>query len=185
MGILDHFFPPEDPARDWKAVPGLRLECVLDDPSFCGVRLGQEAESLSRFGPPENPRLTREGMYDYPSSGFEIDTTDGRIDCFLFRWDAQDPVKHFHGSFLWKGAPLRLDASTGEDEVRRAFGEPYWIDDDLGERLLFYEFGRGALEWQVELARGRLTALTIVTPPLLAQEDQRTAYGVTRPWPPL
>jgi len=185
MGILDHFFPPADPAREWTALPGLRLECTLDDSSFCGLRLGEQIESLSRLGPPENPRPTREGMYDYPSRGFEVDATDGRIDCFLFRWDAMDPARHFAGSFLWKGAALKLDASTGEREIRSAFGEPYWMDDEMGERLFFYEFERGALEWQLELTRGRLTAMTLVTPPLLADPDQRSAYGVTRPWPPL
>jgi hypothetical protein len=185
MGIRDHYFPPPDPAGAWKALPGLRPECILDDASFGGLRLGEKAELVSRFGPPENPRPSREGRYDYPSKGFEIDATEGRIDCFLFRWDAMDPARHFHGSFLWKGSPLRLDASTSEGEVRSAFGEPYWTDDDLGEKLFFYEFGEGVLEWQVELVRGRLTALSLVTPPLLADPDQRAAYGVSRLWPPI
>jgi hypothetical protein len=185
MGIQDHFFPPPDPAREWKALAGLRPECILDEPSFGGLRMGDPADSISRLGPPENPRPTRDGMYDYPSRGFEIDTTDGRIDCFLFRWDAQDPAKHFKGDFLWKGAPLKLDGSTREVDLRSFFGEPYWIDDDLGERLFFYEFGGGTLEWQVELTRGHLTVLTLVTPPLLSDPGQRTAYGITRPWPPL
>lgn len=184
MGILDFFAPP-DPARGWVRRADLRLACVLDDPSFCGVRLGDPADALSRFGAPENNRPGRDGLYDYPSSGFEIDTTDGRVDCFLFRWDAMDAAKHFRGTFHWNGSPVHLGASTGEGEVKSAFGAPYWIDDDMGERLFFYEFRRGTLEWQVEFVRGRLSVLSIVTPPLLADRDQREAYKVTRPWPPV
>ncbi len=37
----------------------------------------------------------------------------------------------------------------------------------------------------MELTRqGRLKAVNIVTPPLLADEKQRQAYQVTKPWPP-
>jgi len=184
MGLLDHFLPPPDPARGWSPNPGLLLECRLDEPSFCGVRLGDAVAALSRFGPPENNRPTRDGLYDHPSRGFEIDADEGRVDCFLFRWDAMDPAKHFKGSFSRDGRPVRLDSSTGEGDLRTALGEPYWIDDDGSEKLYFYELRQGTLEWQVEFVRGRLAVLTILTPGLLADPEVRADYHVTRPWPP-
>jgi hypothetical protein len=183
MGILDHFFPPPDPAASWTRRTS-RLDCVLDDPAFADVRLGDPVESISRFGAPENSRPTRDGLYDYPSLGFEIDATSGKIDCFCFKWDAMDSAKHFQGTFSWNGRPVKLGPSVREADVRGMFGEPYWIDDDLGEKIFFYEYRHGGLEWQVEFVRGRLSVLLILAPGLLSDLQVRTDYKVTRPWPP-
>src|ERR1043165_9908591 len=100
MGLRDRFFGPPDPASLWTSRPGTRFVCTLDELSFSGLRLGDPVEAISRFGAPENAHPTREGMYDYPSQGFEIDATDGRVDGFLFRWDAMDPARHFRGRYL-------------------------------------------------------------------------------------
>ncbi len=184
MGFLDFLLPP-DPARRWapQSVPDPVVD--LDVPSFAGLRLGDPSEAIARFGPPENPRPSRDGQYDYLSRGFEIDATAGKIDCFAFCWDDGNPDRHFRGRFFWNGSPLRLDAGTTEAQVRKALGEPYWIDNDVDERLWFYEFLPSGVEWQVEFVRDRLTVLTLVTPAMLAKPEHREAYRVTRPWPPL
>lgn len=78
---------------------------------------------------------------------------------------------------------MPLSAQTREREIVGYFGDPYWRDEDEEEILLFYEFGE--LEWQVELTlQGTLKAVNAVAPPLLADEAQRRAYRVTKPWPP-
>lgn len=184
MGLLSFLFPP-DPSKSWRADPGLALDVDLDVPSFAGLRLGDPAAGIARFGPPENSHATRDGLYDHRSRGFQVDADAGLVDGFLFRWDDRDPVRHFRGRFRRNGAPLPLDASTGEGPVRSALGEPYWIDTDADERVWFYERNGGAQEWQVEFVRGRLTVLSLLARPILADLEQREAYRVTRPWPPL
>jgi hypothetical protein len=64
------------------------------------------------------------------------------------------------------------------------FGEPYWRDADADEVLLFYELPE--VEWQLEfpLPAATLSAMVIVTPPLLADRQQRHHYGLDKPWPP-
>lgn len=182
MGILDLFFGPPDPALEWTRSPELRFECELSEPSLAGVRLGDPVARLAKFGAPQNRRPTSEGAYDYRSQGFEIDATGGAVDCFLFLWDASDPARRFAGEFTMHGKPVALGAETPEADFLARFGEPYWVDDDGFERLLFYE--RGPVEWQAEFRRGKLVVLTLLTPPLLADEAERKAYGVTKPWPP-
>jgi len=71
----------------------------------------------------------------------------------------------------------------GEEDVLDVFGQPYWIDRDDMETILFYEFND--VEWQLELSQtGSLQAVIVTASPLLAKEDQRKAYGVSKPWPP-
>ena len=62
-------------------------------------------------------------------------------------------------------------------------GPPYWRDEDADELILFYEFPN--LEWQIEFSLdGSFNRVNVTCNPLLADETQRKAYRVDKPWPP-
>ena len=78
--------------------------------------------------------------------------------------------------------PLRLSNRSSESDVQALFGQPYWRDQDEDEIILFYEFP--GVEWQIEFDLvGALKHLRVGRP-LLADAEQRAAYGVTKHWPP-
>jgi hypothetical protein len=125
-------------------------------------------------------------MYCYPSRGFEIDASQGKVDAFVIDWDvpAEGPYRPFGGSFVFRGRGLSLGPHTREEDFVRTFGAPYFRAPEAQEAVLFYEFDT-EIEWQVEFARdGHLKGMLIVTPPLLSDPERRESYGVACPWPP-
>ena len=186
MGLLDSLFGRRDPTADWKAEAWVALVFDFSQNALCGVTIGEPVERLSQLGPVEDARAARrEGRYCYYSKGIEIGVGDGIVTSCLLVWGSPvDPrYRPFAGACTCRCLTLPLNAGTGEAEIVQIFGAPYWRDEDQHEILLFYEWG--AVEWEVELTRqGRLKAVNIVTPPLLADERQRRAYRVTKSWPP-
>ncbi len=186
MGLLDRLFARPDSTADWKPEPGLRLEVDLGRHALCGVRVGDPVEWLSRLGPAEDALAARrDGRYSYYTRGLEVGARGGRVTSYLLVWGGYADPKYqpFAGACTSRGKSLPLSADTREPEIARYFGEPYWRDEDEDEILLFYEFGE--VEWQVELTlQGSLKAVSIVTPPLLADAAQRRAYRVSVAWPP-
>lgn len=68
-------------------------------------------------------------------------------------------------------------------KVTRELPEPYWVDRDDEEAILFYEFP--SHEIQIEQTLDGISQNIIVTNrPLMARDEQRIAYGVDKPWPP-
>jgi len=64
-----------------------------------------------------------------------------------------------------------------------SLGAPYWIDRDDEEQILFFEFGSHEIQIEQTLD-GRNKRMILTTLPLMANEEQRQAYGVDKPWPP-
>jgi hypothetical protein len=168
VGLGESAVDPDQPARRWTPEPGLRLELDLSGPSLAGVSLGDPAERLAKFGPPENGHPTRDEAYEYRARGFEIGVRDGRVDFILLLWDAADERRHFSGNVRVGGHAARLGARSTEGEVRALLGETDRTRDELGKRTLFYR--RGQVEWQADFARGRLTALAVRHPPFLSDD---------------
>ena len=186
MGLLDKLFGSSDPSTQWKADPDIPIELDLGRPALCGIQLGDHSDRIARLGPPDNPRPSKDETYRYDRHGFVIDANDRSVCCFTIAFDKNAPdveTEEFRGTVLHKGQPIDLRASTCEDEFCQQFGAPYWRDVDDQEHLLFYEFGK--VEWQIEFGnKGGLRVLTIVTPPLLSDPEQRENYNIDRPWPP-
>ncbi len=94
-------------------------------------------------------------------------------------------LAEFRGSFTVDGSPLSLDTTTTELDVRQEFGDPYWVDRQDGEVILFYEYQGGDIEVQYEFPDGvKLGYITITRAAILADAQQRKHYGVDKPWPP-
>lgn len=115
----------------------------------------------------------------------EIGTESETVDYILIIWE--DPgapeLPPFEGRIRFKGHLHHFTRRTTKEEILKLLGKPYWIDEDADEFIFFYEFGE--IEWQVEFdEKSQLKVLLIATPPLLADEGQRKAYGVTESWPP-
>lgn len=185
MGFLEHLFRKPDPTAGWKAEPGMRIELDFGCHALCGVKIGDPFPWLEKLGPAEDPRAARRGRFCYHSKGVEVEMKNGVVTSYLLVWASpvDSHYRPFAGVCLYRGRDLRLSARTNEREIFEHFGSPYWRDQDQDEILLFYEFED--IEWQIELALdGSLKAGLCVTPPLLADPEQRAAYRVTKPWPP-
>lgn len=178
------FFGPPDPTRTWLRSPDLQLECDLASATLNGVKPGSPLEAVSFLGPVEDRSGLKNGWCNYPSLGLCIvfldDSTIQQFEIIRqvkSRRERLFPVTVRHGDLI-----LDLD-SLNEPAFVERFGTPYWRDLDDQEILLFYEFPQ--LEWQVEFElNGSFKGTSVTADPLLAQADQRNAYGVTKSWPP-
>jgi hypothetical protein len=179
-------FGPRNPTRCWSV--GFEGEIVfdLDQASLNGVRIDDPLDRLSFLGPDEDRKAYKDGELLYPSKGLDISFSDESQKIVSYRIVGNDPLKQhylsFRGRFLFDGRHVEL-AKINVHEFKRMFGECYWEDNDEGETILFYEFL--GLEWQVEFEpHSYFRCITVTNDPIMANEDQRMAYLVTKPWPP-
>jgi hypothetical protein len=184
--MFEFLFGPKDPTKDWQRPSSLRLSFDLACGELNGVGLGQPLDLLSFLGPVEDRRGLSTGEYRYGSLGLSVGChNEARIiDCFdIVQKDPYSPqYRPFSGSCHHQGVILDLGRLT-DDAFTKAFGSPFWRDTDQDEIILFYEFPNR--EWQVEFALdGTFNRIVVTGKPLLADEQQRNAYGVNKPWPP-
>ena len=181
-------FGRPNPTRTWPPHTGQLLTCDLDAGSLNGGALGQRLDCVSFLGPDEDRQSSRTGEFychyyslglcvechgpEYVLTGYEI----------VFRDPEEQKYQPFQGRIIRNGDTLELAATT-LDTCADVLGEYFWLDHDDDESIIFYEFtGR---EWQLVFDKASLLKRLIVTSqPLLADEEQREAYNVTRSWPP-
>jgi hypothetical protein len=179
---LRQFFSLTDPTGDWQRDPMLRLEVDLARPSLNGVELGRPLFDLSGLGKVED----RHGAeFGYPSLGLVIESVDDET--FTdFHLVHADPFRPTHAPFAGElrcGQRRLALADMTEARWTELLGECYWRDADDEEVLLFFEFPYHELQVELTLD-GAMKCLVVAGKPLMADEEQRRAYGVTRPWPP-
>ncbi len=183
MGLLPKRFTATNPSAEWRENPLVPLEVDLDRHRLGPVALGDPIEKLSFLGPGRRSGADKSWV-EYPMKGLTFGAKDAALDWFTVFLQPSPAARFgaFRGRLKFRGSPLAPAAFASEPEAVRLFGEPYWRDADEDEALLFYEFG--PVEWQLEVApSGAVTALT-VSPPLLADPEQRAFYKVSKPWPP-
>ena len=181
MGLFGLLLRWWNPTAAWQPTPSTAHVVNLGKHQFCGVGLGDRFERLSFLG-----REERSGShFAFPQHGIEVShDSDGNVAelAFYFGHPAEPTPGAFHGQFLLDGQAMPLNYATSEAEIVELFGPPYWRGEDADEAILFYEFRE--CEWQVEFAlSGGLKCFSISTS-ILADEQQRSLYGVTKPWPP-
>lgn len=170
MGLFDFFRKNPVPSIDLS-----RLS--LDLGTFiCGhTPLGQTPDLQDVFATP----LQTSDICRAPDDGVEINTKDGILDGVCLE------LASFRGSLARHGESLPLDTSTRVGEITAIFGEPYWIDSDDNESILFYEYAGGTIELQFEFPnKETLGIITLIRHGVLSDEEQRRHYGVTKSWPP-
>jgi hypothetical protein len=186
MGLFDFL---RDPASLWVAEPGLKIEIDLEEASFCGVRLGSRASSLSKLGPPTNSHPTKKGIYSWEPLAFDAYASEEILDYFCvmispFEWD---PLPGFPGRILRAGKPLELGPASRVEDLVRVLGEPWHIYDDEEDpdipRTLYYE--TRTLEWEIEIHKaGTLHSIALITPPSMESPRTRELANCAKPWPP-
>ena len=154
-------------------------------PCTVTVDLGMFWIGSTPLGVPPSPSdpfyraLVKGTTFQPKEQGIELGTEDGVLDYGFFSLDS------YRGSFVRRGQPLALNGTTSEADIRRIFGEPYWIDRSDGEIIIFYEYGEGTIELQFEFpdAQG-LGFITLARNGVLSDPGSRKSYGVDKPWPP-
>ena len=194
LGFLRRWLGGGNPTLEWTASAAAPLVVDLDASALCGVRLGDSIERLRFLGQGRWRGLSASlrgkkgvtmGTLDYPERGLALDVMGGRLEGFVLTVSggAERGFAPFGGRIRFGGAEMGMERLDTEKRVLDMLGEPWWRDEDEDEILLFYE--RGEVEWQIEIEKGgTVAALLVVSPPLMAEADQRAAYGVTKTWPP-
>ncbi len=186
--MLEFLLGRRNPTRTWQAGLSQPLAFDLDAATLHGVRLGEPLDRLSLLGPDENLGTHRSGELVYFSAGLTVSFSLSTRCITAYRIVLRDPseprFRPFSGP-VFAGAGCRLDLHALDQKgFVDSLGPYYWRDSDEDESILFYEFT--GLEWQVEFGPHlRFNSLIVTSEPLLADEQQRRAYRVTRPWPPV
>jgi hypothetical protein len=181
--MLFGLFKNRDFTREWQRSHGLELKADIGEGSLCGVKLGRPVDHLCFLGPVDDAGALKLGDLCYRSLGLNagFDGPDRLIDSFVMH--LADPLGEgyccFPGPLLFHGTYLK----ASRDSVIAAMGEPYWIDRDTDEELMFFEERDFEVQLEFDLP-GQLRVVIATSKPLLADEVQRKAYGVTKPWPP-
>ena len=184
--MLEFIFGPKNPTLAWQRLAGLALTFDLSKPALNGVELGRAAENLSWLGRDEDRTAFRAGELCYYSLGLCVECYEDVYTVtgfeIVFRDPEEQKYQSFAGTVLFHGRPVNLSALT-EDKFVALFGQYFWRDVDEQESILFFEFAD--VEWQVEFDRASvLKRVTVTSLPLMADPEQRNAYGVTSAWPP-
>ena len=184
--MFEFLFGPKNPTKDWQQASDLRLTFDLECGKLNSIGLGERLDRISLLGPVEDQDGLKSSEYRYLSLGLSVDcdNKENTIEGFsIIQKDRCLPqYRPFPGSVYYQGENLDLRQLT-EELFLRKFGPPFWKDADDEETILFYEFPNR--EWQVEFALdGTLNRIVVTSKPLMADERQREAYGVNKPWPP-
>lgn len=112
-----------------------------------------------------------------PEQGIELGIKDGILE-FVFI-----TVEMYKTPIIYKGRDHFLTIETSISDFIRDFGSPYFRSEEEGT-LLFYEPLSGKIEIQAEFIEDKLAHLLITSQSVMADDERRLSYGVTKPWPP-
>ena len=173
--MLDFIFRRNNPTNAWIREPNLNLVADLGSITLNGVAVGSSIERVAFLGRSDG---NGESSLDYGELGLSVEVGVGS--CFsgftLFFADEEKQFRSYAGELKIGGETVSLV------NLVDSLGEPYWTDTDENETLHFFEFP--SHEIQCELTRGNvLKAVVVTTNPLMADPEQREAYGVNKPWP--
>jgi len=168
MGLFSRHRDPITEVRvDWQAVVVDLVRGTCDS-----TTLGEPPRPIDFF----SEHLHRGDTFRDERHGLELGVREGRLDSIAV------DIERFPGRLEIGGRKIDIASLVSEPALLALLGDPWWRDEDEDEVILFYEDGRG--ERQFELSKdGVLKFVTMLRTPLMADPEQRRAYGVTRPWP--
>jgi len=176
LPMIDFLFRRDNPSNAWERDPNLDLKIELHKATVNGISIGAAADKLSFLG-----RSSSKGKspLDFKDLGFSIDyEDDGSFSGFqIVLLDPYGEFTSFSGTLTLNNAVINPAQIVAE------LGEPFWIDKDAEESILFYEFP--SHEIQIEQSpSGVAKHIVVSSHHQMAESDQRKAYGVTKSWPP-
>jgi hypothetical protein len=170
MGLLSFLLGCGQPER---STPIVSVD--LSRFSIAGTEVGKPISADSPFA----RELLADKIYAPQGKGLELGANGKSLEYAVVSLD------EFDGTFAVDGNPVSLDTTTTEPDVRQRFGDPYWVNREDGEVILFYEYQGGDIEVQYEFPDGvKLGYITISRAGVLSNAEQRKHYGVDKPWPP-
>ena len=170
MGLLSFFFGCGQTER-----PAPVVSVDLSRFSIAGSEVGKPISTDSSFA----RELAAAKVYAPQGKGLELGANGDSLEYAVVALD------EFDGTFAADGKLLSFDTTTTEFDVRQRFGDPYWVNREDGEVILFYEYQAGNIEVQYEFPDGvNLGLITISRAGVLSDPEQRKLYGVDKPWPP-
>lgn len=171
--------PDRNPTAPWPPYDRRVLELDLDRHQLNGVGVGDRWERLKFLGPGGFNGF----VLSYPDRGLTFEVADDQIAILTLHFGSGDRSggPAFAGELRRQGRRIDVHGQTTLQEFLQQVPDPFWIDDEEGDALVFYEFP--GLEWQVEFYEGLLAQWEIRRPELDAPEARET-YNVNRPWPP-
>ena len=173
---MDALFRRGNPSNGWTRQQELTLTVDLLIPSINQVGVGSAADKFSFLGRSTDKSKT---PLIFEDLGLTIDyEDDGTISGFHVVWaDPYRPFSAFAGVIQLNNSTISRAALLNE------LGEPYWRDQDEDEILCFYEFPTHEITVEQALDE-TIRSIVVTTYPLMADAEQRTRYGVDKPWPP-
>lgn len=162
----------------WIRRQNLKLVFEFDKSDLNAVRLGDNVDLLSFLGTAESPKaVKKEQILYYFSLGLAIgfDSNSHKISDFRFVWldYLSEGFTPFAGALVINGQSID-GAGLAKEQVIRYWGQPYYIDRDEDEEVLFYKNG----QWQFEFTLDGILKHLIVTNELISKEELKIFSGL-------
>jgi hypothetical protein len=162
--FLGRFGLPRDPTRAWPQYDTPLPPFDLAARSLGGLRRGDPLDAAEFLGRPDAVEQTRSCLVLlYRRRGFELAFAAGRfsgLTCEVGPPSGPSPEPG-RGFSRPRVSGLLLTPETTVDQVRRSFGPPVTEQTLPGEVILHYEPGPGAMEFEFEVATGRLMVWSV------------------------
>ncbi len=125
-----------------------------------------------------NP-LKKSDSLENKALGYHLQSKNNRLESAFLT------IQDFKGTILNNSSATPLSIHTTISDIQSIFGDPYWTDEEDEEVILFYEYQNGTIELQFEFPDSQhLSYITLGINGVLSNQEQRDAYGITKPWPP-
>ncbi len=147
MGIFDIFM--SDPLKGWPEHIGVKGRLDLKSFLLDATGIGDSAESLRKYGRPDEKQPYRSGRFSYGQSGcyFEIEEKKVCYIAIVLQNDERDKLSPVAVTIVAAdSSKLTLTGESMAQEIRDTLGPPASSDYDENEKIDFYHLNSYMLE---------------------------------------
>lgn len=162
---------PPDPTQDWPAYQNIERIVIPHQGQFGDLKFGNPINQAKSFGKPSKLRWIEDTYVSlhYAQAGFLLDFEHERLAYFaLFTnqpLDESDPDKDFTPTIIClqsaDGKTARLSGESKRNDIEAILGKPKSIDTDSDETILYYEFGKITVEFELQANDGVLMRMNL------------------------
>jgi len=174
--MLDMFFRRGNASNNWTRNPGLALAVDLSTQSINSIPIESAVDQFSFLG---RSSSKSKSPLNFTDLGIGLDNEDdGTVSGFRIWFNDRDNIfSAYKGTIQLNGTAIEPSS------IVNRLGEPYWRDEDEYEIIYFYEFATHEIQVEHSL-QGAIQSVIVTNDALMADAEQRKAYGVTKAWPP-